>query len=175
MVLEYFITCPQIPLAILSFAGLSNTKTAGFMWLLGLYDVPCSCFYSYCFYCTGHTYPEKLDARSILHPNILLHWKNYKRKTSECDMIYCVQDDKLNSGFGPSPLDRPNLTVTIQHMVHIFQSISNKFNIKTEGSWNSGASKNEINYSINNSKLHFKKFYSPMIWTCNHLHMGPQY
>jgi len=49
LVLGYFITCPQIQFAILSNAGLSNTQPAGFMWLLHLYDVPCSCFYSYHF------------------------------------------------------------------------------------------------------------------------------
>lgn len=108
-----------------------------------------------------------------------LHSSALKKMTQEKQVnttwYIVVQDDKLNSGFGPSPFDRPHLTVTIQHVVHIFQSISNKFNTETERSWNSGASKNKINYSVNNSKLHFKQFYSPMIWTCNHLHMGPQY
>jgi hypothetical protein len=31
LVLGYFITCPQIPFAILSNAGLSNIQPAGFM------------------------------------------------------------------------------------------------------------------------------------------------
>jgi hypothetical protein len=86
-----------------------------------------------------------------------------KEKQVNVTTYTVVQDDKLNSEFGPSPFDRPDLMVTIQHMVRIFQSISNKFNIETECSSNSGASKNKINYSVNKSKLHFKKFYSPMI------------
>lgn len=80
-----------------------------------------------------------------------------KQKQVNATWYIVVQDHKLNSGFGPSPFDRPDLMVTIQHMVHIFQSVSSKFNIETECSWNSGASKNKINYSVNNSQLHFKK------------------
>jgi hypothetical protein len=91
-----------------------------------------------------------------------------KEKQVNATWYIVVQDDKLNSGFGPSPFDRPDLMVTIQHMVHIFQSISNQFNKETECSWNSGTSKNEINCSVYNSKLHFKKFYSPTcIWVHN--------
>jgi hypothetical protein len=58
----------------------------------------------------------------------------------------------------PRLFDRPNLMATIENMMYIFQFLSDKFNTEEACISNSDASKNKINYSVNNSKVYFTKF-----------------